>query len=261
MVSLVDMRAPMCAMPRMLLEARRSWKRAELLTAGVADGKYHTCVRIWQMANRGPHDYVSVTSAADRLGVSTRTLRRYTQEGRLPDARSAGRRRAWAADLPDRRSGCARPKPPAGGGRAVGYARVSSRRQQAEGDLDRQVARLEQFDVADLLVFTDVASGLSRGTAEALGECMKPGVDRFLVEHPDRLARFGVGVIEHVFSGCGVKVIYTGQSQDESAESELVRDMLAIVTSFAGCLYGQRSAKTKRLRAAVSAGTHGGDAA
>jgi hypothetical protein len=47
----------------------------------------------------------------------------------------------------------------------------------------------------------------------------------------------------------------------ESAESELVRDMLAIVTSFAGRLYGQRSAKTKRLRAAVSTETECGDAA
>jgi predicted site-specific integrase-resolvase len=39
------------------------------------------------MANRGPQDYVSATAAAYRLGVSTRTLRRYAQQGRLPDAR------------------------------------------------------------------------------------------------------------------------------------------------------------------------------
>jgi len=32
----------------------------------------------------------------------------------------------------------------------------------------------------------------------------------------------------------------------------LVRDMLAIVTSFAGRLYGQSSAATKRLRQAVA---------
>jgi putative resolvase len=113
-------------------------------------------------------------------------------------------------------------------------------------------------------VFTDVASGLSdrrAGLRKALGECMKPGTDRLIVEHHDRLARFGVGVIEHLLAGYGVTVVYTGQSADESAESELVRDMLAVVTSFAGRLYGQRSAKTKRLRAAVSAETQSGDAA
>jgi predicted site-specific integrase-resolvase len=205
------------------------------------------------MANRGPDDYVSATAAAHRLGVSTRTLRRYTAEGRLPDARSAGGRRIFRVGDLDAIT-C---KPSAG--TAVGYARVSSRRQH----LDRQVGRLQDRD-SDLVVFTDVASGLSdrrAGLRKALSECMKPGVDRLLVEHPDRLVRFGVGVIEHLLAGYGVEVIYTGQADDESAESELVRDMLAIVTSFAGRLYGQRSAKTKRLRAAVSAETEGGDAA
>jgi putative resolvase len=209
------------------------------------------------MANRGPDDYVSATAAAHRLGVSTRTLRRYTAKGRLPDARGAGGRRIFRIGDLDAitRQPCA--------GKAVGYARVSSRRQQAEGDLDRQVARLREHD-GGLVVFTDVACGLSdrrAGLRKALSECMKPGVDRLLVEHPDRLARFGVGVIEHLLAGYRVEVIYTGQADDESAESELVRDMLAIVTSFAGRLYGQCSAKTKRLRAAVSAETECGDAA
>ena len=179
-------------------------------------------------------------------------------EGRLPDARSAGGRRIFRIGDLDAITG----KP--GTGKAVGYARVSSRRQQAEGDLDRQVARLRDGDSDLVVVFTDVASGWSdrrAGLRKALGQCMKPGVDRLLVEHPDRLARFGVGVIEHLLAGYGVSVVYTGQPEDESAESELVRDMLAIVTSFAGRRYGQRSAKTKRLRAAVAAETGSGDAA
>lgn len=209
------------------------------------------------MANRGPDDYVSATAAAYRLGVSTRTLRRYTQEGRLPDARSAGGRRIFR--LGDLDALTRKPRT----GKAVGYARVSSRRQQADGDLDRQVARLQEHDIG-LIVFSDVASGLSdrrAGLRKALSECMKPGVDRLVVQHPDRLARFGVAVIEHLLAGYGVRVVYTGQPENESDESELARDMLAIVTRFAGRLYGQRSAKTKRLRAAVSAETECGDAA
>lgn len=209
------------------------------------------------MAHRGPDDYLSATAAAHRLGVSTRTLRRYTAEGRLPDARSAGGRRIFK--ISDLDAIASKPS----SGKSVGYARVSSRRQQAEGDLARQIARLQDHHDG-LMVFTDVASGLSdrrAGLRKALSECMKPGVDRLLVEHPDRLARFGVGLIEHLLAGFGVEVIYTGQSEDESAESELVRDMLAIVTSFAGRLYGQRSAKTKRLRSAVAAETECSDVA
>ena len=133
----------------------------------------------------------------------------------------------------------------------------------ASGDLDRQVPRLWVYDDA-LVVFTDVASGLSErraGLRKALAEWVKPGVGRLVVEHRDGLARLGVGVIEHLLAGYGVKVIYTGQPDDRSAESELVRDRLAIVTSFAGRLYGQRWAKTKRLRAAVAAEAISGDAA
>lgn len=204
------------------------------------------------MANEGPSDFISATAAAHRLGVSTRTLRRYTQEGKLPDVRGGGGRRIFRIgdlDAITRRSGDTR---------SVAYARVSSRRQQAEGDLDRQVARLQKHGGGDLVVFTDVASGLSdkrAGLRRVLSECMSPDVDQLVVEHPDRLARFGVGVIEHLLRGYGVTVVYTGQSEDESAESELVRDMLAIVTSFAGRLYGQRSAKTKRLGSVVAAET------
>jgi putative resolvase len=152
------------------------------------------------MASRGPDDYVSATAAPHRLGVSTRTLRRYTQEGRLPGARSAGGRRIFRIGDLD----AITRKPTAG--MAVGYARVSSRRQQAEGDLGRQVARLREHDT-ELVVFSDVASGLSErraGLRKALGQCMKPGVDRLVVEHPDRLARFGVGLIEHLLAGYGV---------------------------------------------------------
>ncbi len=209
------------------------------------------------MANQRPDDYLSATAAAHRLGVSTRTLRRYTHDGRLPDARGVGRRRIFrVGDLDAITS-----KPETG--RTVAYARVSSRRQQAEGDLDRQVARLREHGGSDLAVFTDVASGLSdrrAGLRKALGECMKPEVGSLLAEHPDRLARFGVGLIEHLLAGFGVSVVYTGQPEDEPAEAELVRDMLTIITSFAGRLYGRRSAKAKRLRAVVAAETRTSDA-
>ena len=140
-------------------------------------------------------------------------------------------------------------------GKAVAYARVSSRRQQAEGDLDCQATRLREYGGVAVVVFTDVARGLSdrrAGLGKSLAECVKPGVDRLLVEHPDRLARFGVGLIEQLLSGYGVAVVYTGQPEDESA--------LAIVTSFALRLYGQRSAKTRRLRAVVAAETRSSDA-
>lgn len=134
---------------------------------------------------------------------SYRTLRRYAKDGRLPDARSDGGRRIFRNSDLDALGG---PEE----GVAVAYARVSSRRQQAEGDLDRQVDRLRQASGDDLAVFTDVASGLSDrrvGLRKVLAECMKPRVERLLVENPNRLACLGVGVIEHLLAGDGVAVI------------------------------------------------------
>jgi putative resolvase len=67
-------------------------------------------------------------------------------------------------------------------------------------------------------------------------------------------------VIEHLLTGHGVTLTCIGEpAQDQSAESELVRDMLAIVTSFAGRLYGQRSAKAKRVRDGVARETRDRD--
>jgi len=58
-------------------------------------------------------------------------------------------------------------------GLAVGFGRVSSRRQQGDGDLDRQVARLRAWAGGELSVITDVASGLSErraGLRKVLGQ-------------------------------------------------------------------------------------------
>jgi len=102
-----------------------------------------------------PGDRMSSTATAHRLGVSSRTLRRYTQDGELPDVRGSGGRRIFRAGDLD-----AFTSQGAEGGRSVGYARVSSRREQAEGDLERQVARLRESGAAGMSVFTCVASGL-----------------------------------------------------------------------------------------------------
>jgi predicted site-specific integrase-resolvase len=182
-------------------------------------------------------------------------MRRYTDDGRFADVRSPGGRRIFRLAVLERARHA-----PGGGGRGSGvvvYARVSSRRQQAEGDLDRQMRRVAAT-AGDRLVhtFTDVASGLGDnrpGLRRALGACCTDeAVGVLMVEHPDRPARFGVRVIEHMLAFHGVQVSYVGEPEDGvSAEAELVRDMLAVVTSFAGRLYGQRSAKTKRLTAVL----------
>jgi len=70
----------------------------------------------------------------------------------MSSARGSGGRRTFrAGDLDALTSRGAE------GGRAVGSACVSSRRQRAEGDLERQVARLRESGGAGMSVFTGEA--------------------------------------------------------------------------------------------------------
>ncbi|WTQ94444.1 recombinase family protein [Streptomyces sp. NBC_00147] len=124
------------------------------------------------------------------------------------------------------------------------FGRVSSRRQRGEGDLDRQMARLGKAAAGRPVAgeFFDVASGLSdqrRGLCRALTLCQRPEVSVLLVEHEERLARFGAGVMRDVMLpafGVALEITGTDEDLDASQESELVRDMLAVVTfSPEGC--------------------------
>ncbi|MFK0252008.1 IS607 family transposase [Streptomyces sp. NPDC090445] len=204
-------------------------------------------------------DWISAGKAAKRLGVSTRTLRRYTLEGVLEDRRSPGGRRVFrVADLDAvarRRGNLA----VSAAGSVVLYGRVSSHRQRAEGDLERQMERLRMAagDRAVAGEFTDVASGLSdkrKGLRRALRACQAEAVTVLLVTQEERLARFSTGLLAEVVLpswGCRLEVVGGDEELDGSEEGELVRDMIAVVTSFSGRLYGARSAKARALTSVV----------
>ncbi|MDT0463358.1 recombinase family protein [Streptomyces gibsoniae] len=139
------------------------------------------------------------------------------------------------------------------------YGRVSSHRQRAEGDLDGQMVRLREAAGERIVVgeFTDVASGLSdrrQGLRRALRACQAESVTTLLVTHEERLARFGTAMLAEVVLpswGCRLEIAGGDEELDETGDGDLVRDMLAIVTSFSGRLYGSESAKAHALTRAV----------
>ena len=72
-------------------------------------------------------------------------------------------------------------------------------------------------------------------------------VDVVIVTYKDRLTRFGFEYLEYFFKQYGVRieVVYGEESKD--SYQELVEDLITIITSFAGKLYGMRSHRKKRL--------------
>lgn len=131
---------------------------------------------------------------------------------------------------------------------AVAYARVSSHDQKA--DLDRQVARIAEWAALNRVQIDrfvkEIGSGLNEKRRELLALLEDESVETIIVEHRDRLARFGVRQLEASFSAQKRKIVVIDPAE---VEHELVQDMLDLMTSFSARLYGKRSAQNRAKRA------------
>jgi excisionase family DNA binding protein len=135
---------------------------------------------------------------------------------------------------------------------AVIYARVSSSDQRS--DLERQVEYLKEYcsakgyNVVDIL--TDVASGLNekrRGLKKLFEYVVNGKVDVVVVSYKDRLTRFGFKYLEEFFNSRRVRIKVIFGEEPKDLQQELIEDLIAIVTSFAGRLYGMRSHKKNKV--------------
>ena len=184
-----------------------------------------------------------------RLGISYPTLARWVKEGRIRAVRTAGGKyripesevRRIAEGLPVSKEV-----------RAVIYARVSSPEQK--GDLEGQVQYLRQYcssrgyKVVDVL--SDIASGLRtdrQGLLKLFDYVVNRQVDVVVVTYRDRLTRFGLEYLEFFFRQHGVRVEAVLGDEPKDSRQELVEDLVEIVDSFAGRLYGLRSRRRKEL--------------
>ena len=68
-----------------------------------------------------------------------------------------------------------------------------------------------------------------------------------MVTYRDRLARFGFEYLEYFLNQFGTRIEAVYGEEPKDAHRELVEDLIEIVTSFAGKLYGMRSHRKKRL--------------
>ena len=137
-------------------------------------------------------------------------------------------------------------------GRAVGYARVSSTEQKAH--LENQANRLWAYAGQNGMLLDDVVSEVASGLNDRRPKLRKllsdPTVHTMIVEHRERLARFGVGMVEAMLQARGGALIVI---DDAEVPDDLVRDMTEILTCFCARLYGKRSAANKARRAMEAA--------
>jgi len=120
--------------------------------------------------------------------------------------------------------------------------------------LERQVEYLKEYcsargyNVVDVL--TDVASGLNekrRDLKKLFKYVINGKVDVVVISYKDRLTRFGFRYLEEFFNSHGVRIEVVFGEEPKDLQQELIEDLITIVTSFAGRLYGMRSHKKKKV--------------
>ena len=103
-----------------------------------------------------------------------------------------------------------------------------------------------------------MGSGLN-GKRPKLGRMLSdPDARVIVVEHRDRLARFGVEHLEAALAAAGRRIVVADPSE---TTDDLVRDMIEVLTSMCAGLYGRRGARNRAMRALTAAKREPGQAA
>jgi putative resolvase len=123
------------------------------------------------------------------------------------------------------------------------YARVSS--SENKTNLYKQRDRLLDYCSAKgykvEIITTEVGSGLNdkRNKLEKL--LIDKSITKIIVEHKDRLARFGLNYIEKLLALDNRVIEYINPVVEE--KEDIIQDFVSIITSFTAILYGQRRSK------------------
>jgi predicted site-specific integrase-resolvase len=134
------------------------------------------------------------------------------------------------------------------------YARVSSA--DHKSDLDRQFGRLTEYAVAHKLPIVDavkeVGSGMNGHRKGLLRLLRDTQSNVILVEHRDRLMRFGFEYVEAALSAQGRAILVI---EPDEVVDDIVRDLHEVIVSMCARLYDPRSA-AKRAQNAMDALHH-----
>jgi putative resolvase len=192
----------------------------------------------------------SVGEFAEKAGLNVQTVKKYCRNDDLKYTRTPGGDRRIPHEELERLTN---PDYQEHNNKTVIYARVSSHDQK--DDLETQIEELEkhaeQNNMKVTKVYKDIGSGLNEERTQLnklLDNLPNMEADNILITHEDRLTRFGLKYLEKLFQSHDKNLIVKYESEeDQSPEQELVEDMIKLVSSFSGRLYGMRSKKRKEV--------------
>lgn len=185
---------------------------------------------------------IGIGILAKELGVSIVTIRRWERLGKITLAsRTLGNHRRFNLDEFKHNNSNAQ---------TVIYARVSSHDQLK--DLQTQVDVLVNYckneHLENPLVLKDLGSGLNykkKGLNILIDMILNKQIKTLIINHKDRLLRFGSEIIFKLCHQFNVKVICLNVS-DSDFKLNLCADVIELMTVFCAKLYGSRAHKNSK---------------
>lgn len=93
-------------------------------------------------------------------------------------------------------------------------------------------------------IFSDVGSGLNDNRKSLnllLKEVEQDKIDRIFITYKDRLTRFGFNYLRFICDSHNTEIVVMSDEEEyKSVEEELAEDIIAIIHSFSGKMYGLR---------------------
>jgi len=181
---------------------------------------------------------------AEKLGVTTTTLRNWDRKGKLVPRRTPTNQRYYtSSDLVKALGGHVDSR------KNVIYARVSTNNQK--DDLVDQVDFLREYVNAKGIIVSEVATDIGSGLNYKrkkwnilLNDVMANKVNTIFISYKDRFIRFGYDWFESLCSKYGTNIVVVN-NEDTSPEQEVINDLISIIHVFSCRVYGLRKYKTK----------------
>lgn len=193
--------------------------------------------------------YYSIGEFANQIGKTVQTLRNWDKKGVLkPHHVTDGGTRYYSQEQLNRFLGI-KSKDKINK-KIIGYCRVSSHKQ--EDDLKRQIENVKTYMYArgyQFEIISDIGSSINynkKGLNQLIDMITNLEVDKIVILHKDRLARFGYELIENLCKKYGTIIEIIDNTQN-TEEQELVEDLIQIVNIFSCRLQGKRANKAKKL--------------
>lgn len=183
------------------------------------------------------HKMMRISEAAEYLGIGPVALRQYCNNGEVKYARTPKGHRVFKKEDLDELLGKTVDITPAN---TAFYVRASDGN---KATMQNQLQELvDAYGQADN-IYKDGASGLNEkrtGLKKLLRDVEEGKIKQIYATYPDRITRFGITFVEHIFNQAGCKIDYLHE-KNQTPQEELMEDFMKLIASFSGKFYQMRS--------------------